>query len=153
MKIRPAQAGDAAAINLLIEAVAPISQQDFGPRGLINFIAPNSIEKIQARIESPDYFTLLCETDDRIVGIITVKTFNKVDQLFVHPDYQRRGVARRLWQEAFASIKARGGVCEITVKSSTMGIPVYQSFGFERSGEKSMIGDITFYPMSLHYDK
>ena len=153
MHIRPANAGDAAAINLLIEAVAPVSQQDFGPSGLINFIAPNSIEKIQARIENPDYFTLLCESDDRVVGIITVKTFNKVDQLFVHPDYQRRGIARRLWQNAFDRIKAKGEACEITVKSSTMGIPVYQSFGFERSGNKGTIGDITFYPMSLHYGK
>lgn len=153
MNIREAIPKDDKAINFLLSEVAAVCHQDFGPNGLVDFMTPNTPEKILERIQSKDSFSLLCEIDNVIVGIITVKDYAKVDQLFVHPEYHRRGIARKLWEKAFAIIEKNTQVSEITVKSSTMGIEVYKRFGFKLAGEKNFSGDITYYPMSLVLDK
>ena len=153
MDIRKATDNDSEAIHDLIAAVAPTCQQDFGPHGLENFLAPNTVEKIQERIQNEDYFSLLCEFENHIVGIITIKNCQEVNQLFVHPVYQRQGIASKLWQQAYAMIKHNAQANEITVRSSTMGVSVYESFGFKRVGEKNCLNDINYYYLSLNLDK
>lgn len=153
MNIRKARPKDAEAIHKLIAEVAPTCQQDFGPNGLENFLSANTIENILERVKTKDYFSLLYEHDKHILGIITIKNHETINQLFVHPQYQKQGIAKELWQQAFSLIKANTQATEISVLSSSVGVPVYKSFGFKLSGDKSIADDITFYPMSLSLNK
>lgn len=52
MAICKATARDAEAIHKLITEVAATCQQDFGPRGLENFLSPNTTAKILERIQN-----------------------------------------------------------------------------------------------------
>src|SRR5688500_11565290 len=142
MNVREAISSDAEAIHHLISEVAPSCHQDFGPRGLVNFITSNTLEKILERIQSRDYLSLLCEIENKVIGIITVKNYEKIDQLFVHPKYWRRGIARNLWQKAFVILKKNAQVSVITVKSSSVGVQVYKCFGFAVAGAKGSSGHI-----------
>lgn len=153
MDIRKAVESDAEKIHLLISAVVPSCQQDFGPKGLANFLAPNTSEKILERIQDEQYFSLLCEIENRLVGIISIKNYDVISQLFIHPDYQGKGIATNLWQEAFSIIKQNSQPAEITVRSSSMGVPVYESFGFKLSGKAGISGDIKYFPMTLSLNK
>ena len=153
MEIRQATPDDAEAISALVQELGPACMEDFGPQGLANFLMPNTPDKTRERLQREDSFSLVCASDTRLVGIITIKQYRKIDQLFVARDYWRCGIATRLWLAALDRIKANEQTDDIHVRSSTAGVPVYQRFGFKIVGEKGFVNDIFYYPMILTLDE
>lgn len=49
--------------------------------------------------------------------------------LYTHPDYRRRGIARRTLELLMKEARSRG-VDRISLETSTMARPLYESFGF-----------------------
>ena len=69
-----------------------------------------------------------------------------ISLLFVDWQYHRRGIARQL----FAYIRNRAlnaGCTEITVHSSPYAVPVYQKFGFIKTGPEQELNGIRYIPM------
>lgn len=122
---------------------------DFDENGWENFLKPNTLEAIQRRLQNREYLTLLCEDGGELAGLITIRLYEKIDQLFVHPGHRRKGVATNLWQEARTICEERSGPKGYWVKSSSMGVPVYRSFGFEVVGERRNQDGISYVPMAL----
>jgi GNAT superfamily N-acetyltransferase len=150
MRIRKAQAEEAEEIRFLImNAVSPHKDEDFSEEGWRRFQEPNSVRLISDRLQSPDYVTFVCQVDETLVGIISVKDCVKIDQLFVDPKHRRRGIAKALWKEAKQVCDSFNRTSEYWVKSSTTGVSTYESFGFLPAGPKRMENGICFYPMAL----
>lgn len=62
-------------------------------------------------------------------GAVDYGQFAYVGLMAVHPNYQRRGIARRLMQHILAGLSARG-MPAVLLDASPKGFPLYQSLGF-----------------------
>ncbi|WP_144394365.1 GNAT family N-acetyltransferase [Pleionea sediminis] len=150
MNIRKATIEDAKEIRaLILTAVQPDSNPDFDKQGQLSFMGPNKLSAIEERINSNDYLTLCCIEKHMIVGIITIYSYNYVYHLFVLPNSRGQGVSRQLWMKAQGICEKMGNGGKYWVKSSTMAIPVYESFGFTHEGGRQIKGGIVYYPMVL----
>lgn len=150
MLIRRAVAEDAQAIHeLIITAVSLHRQEDFDEQGWRRFLAPNTVAEISKRLDDSQYLCLVCMHNDKLAGIITMHNHERIYQLFVHPGIRNQGVARRLWQEAKFLCDRAGNSGFYTVKSSTMAVPVYQSFGFRLTDDRRVDNGIAYYPLEL----
>jgi len=150
MNIRKAKIQDTESIRtLIIKSVDPENNSDFDEQGVRLFYKPNELPAIQSRVKDPDYLTLCYVRDDRIVGIITMYQNEKLYQLFVDPDYTKMGIATKLWNAAKELCLKIGNDNRFWVKSSTIAIPVYQSFGFKLTDGRQVQNGITYYPMVL----
>jgi GNAT superfamily N-acetyltransferase len=72
----------------------------------------------------------------RIIGFATTRAVGRVaelDDLFVDPDWMRRGVARALVHDALARVKA-GGMSRIDVTANPHALAFYEAVGFVVDG-------------------
>lgn len=151
--IKQAQHYDAVEIRaLILDAVKPEDNEDFNEEGKINFLQPNSVDLIEKRIEDNDYLMLCYIKERKIVGLITLYKYEKLDQLFVHPDSRNMKVATKLWRAAKEICARNGNKGKYWTKSSTLAVNVYKSFGFKMDGDKMKQNGITYYPMILKTD-
>lgn len=149
MSIREATAKDANAISTLIRKSGQNGRADFNDMGWESFIEVTSPESIRERLANPEYFTLCYMENANIVGIITMRSWTKVDQLFVDPSMLLYGIARKLWSAARETSQRNVGKRTFTVKSSTSAVPVYEKFGFKVTGECREENGVRFTPMEL----
>ena len=150
MTIRVAQVDDAVEIqSLIIDSVSPHRYEDFDAEGWINFLAPNQLPAIQSRLQSKDYSVFCYISTGDILGIISIFELEKIDQLFVLPSARKMGIAAALWDAARDYCVSQGNARKFWVRSSTLAVPVYESFGFKLSAAREIKNGITFYPMEL----
>ena len=147
--IRLAEIGDAPAIaemsarvlhvHVLPEQPAPARAQ------LLEYF---SAEAIGQRIAA-GHRHHLAVIEGRIAGAIGTRGDAHVHLLFVDLDFQRRGVARALWQAALAACVNAAQPAVITVNSSAYAVPVYRRLGFELASEVTRHDDILATPMTF----
>ncbi|WP_085297587.1 GNAT family N-acetyltransferase [Cognaticolwellia mytili] len=148
MSIREAQVEDTAEIrDLIIKAVEPELNPDFDEEGIKLFYKPNDLSSIKSRILNKDYLTLCFIKDKKIAGLITIHVNEKIDQLFVAPSYRNLKISKKLWEEAKSICFNKGNRNGYWVKSSTVAVPIYESFGFRLDGERQKKNGIIYYPM------
>jgi len=150
MSIRKAQVEDTTEIrDLIIKAVEPELNSDFDEEGIKLFYKPNDLPSIKSRILNIDYLTLCFIQDKKIAGLITIHANEKIDQLFVEPSYRNLKISKKLWEEAKRICFNKGNRRGYWVKSSTVAVPIYESFGFRLDGERQKKNGIIYYPMIL----
>ena len=143
MNIKIARIDDADAIReLIIEAATDCKAVDFDDHGWKTFVSANNIELTKNRIKNPRYFMLCCWLQNQLVGVITICDDEKIDQLFVKKENRGQGIAKKLWEE-FCRVKSVSGK-EYWVRSSTMAVPVYESFGFRVEKSDQILNGIKF---------
>jgi GNAT superfamily N-acetyltransferase len=131
MSIREATINDAKGIqSLILKAAQPETNTDFTREGIAHFKATLELKAIKDRIQNKDYLMLCFIKQDKIVGIIAMYKNEKLSQLFVDPNARKLNIAKQLWLAANVFCIEQGGNGNYWVKSSTMAIPVYESFGF-----------------------
>ena len=126
------------------EFVAP----DYTPHGnafFYTFIEPSNFVQ---RYSVTKNIILKAIADSRIVGMIEIRDVNTVSLLFVKKEFQRRGVAKALFEEALRLIRVRNPrLNEISVHASPFSIPVYEKLGFVGVGEQLEENGIIYLPM------
>jgi putative acetyltransferase len=108
--------------------VRGIAAHDYDP-SQIRAWAPDTIdeEKFGHRRESKA--TWVAEVEDRIAGFSDLAPDGHVDSLYVHPDFQRRGVARALLQ--YVEQQARAiDVRRLYTEASIAARPAFEAVGF-----------------------
>src|SRR5438128_9013724 len=73
--------------------------------------------------------TWVAECELRVAGFSDIEPDGHIDMLYVHPDFQRRGVARTLLSHIEKQARGRGTDCLYTEASITAR-PVFESVGF-----------------------
>lgn len=146
MNIRNANRDDMDNIRQLVLALSHFYLQDKDAELPAWFSASLSREEFSHRIESSDFENYLCENEMGVVGYIAIKNSSHLYHLFVAEDYQRRGVARALWQHARKNLEA-----VVTVRSSVFALPVYKKLGFVESGSLAEKDGILFQPMVFQF--
>ncbi|WP_020680930.1 GNAT family N-acetyltransferase [Marinobacterium rhizophilum] len=77
---------------------------------------------------------LVAEQDGLIQGFIELEPDGHIDCFYVHPNFQRCGVATRLLQRVLDIAQARAQ-CRLYVEASTAARPLFESHGFELLGQ------------------
>lgn len=142
MEIRAAFESDAAVISELIHLVSMqcnFSEIEPCPQWFIESTKPDVLQPL---IVSDDYLWLIAVERGQVTGVLTLFEGNLVKYLFVHPKFQRKGVARALWQKAIPELRS-----EISVRSSLFAVPFYEKRGFKKVGEVKFFNDVSFQTM------
>lgn len=145
MNIRSASLRDATQIQTLVESLAPY-YLDQGMEALPAWFGDTlSLDAFLHRLSAPTFQSYIYEEDGRIVVYISIKDGNHLYHLFVAEEYQRRGIARCLWEHACE----RSNTKQYTLRSSLYAVPFYQRLGFRLSGPIATKEGIVFQPMVL----
>ena len=142
MEIRTALESDAAGISELIQLVSVqcnFSEIEPCPQWFIDSTKPDVLQPL---IVSDDYLWLIAVESGEVTGVLTLFEGNLVKYLFVHPKFQRKGVARALWQRAIPELRS-----EISVRSSLFAIPFYEKREFKKVGEVKFFNGVSFQTM------
>ena len=147
MNFRSAAPSDAQALAGLIHFFQPILTLDPAGTGAEDFMASVSESAEREYIQSPRYDYIIAEEGNEIAGFIAIRDACHLFHLFVAPGFQRKGLARALWNQAHARTLVAGGTTEITVNASLNAVPVYERLGFVQVEEKVEKHGIAFIPM------
>ncbi|PKL85934.1 MAG: GNAT family N-acetyltransferase [Ignavibacteriae bacterium HGW-Ignavibacteriae-1] len=99
ISIRHSKLSDLAEIQrMFVDTISAICKVDYSPEQIK--VWTSSIENTQRWIDklSSQYF-LIAELDNKIVGFASLGNNDYLDFLYVHKDYQRQGIADRLYND------------------------------------------------------
>jgi predicted GNAT family N-acyltransferase len=137
------------AVDVFNEFVAPHYSQE-GVSEFLRYIDPDLMAK---RVKF-NHFVLMAEMDDMLVGIIEVRDFNHISLLFVPREVQRKGIAKRLLNEALQICSQNNpNLSRVSVHSSSNSIEAYEHLGFRSEGSEKLERGIRYVPMILQVNK
>ncbi len=147
--IRHSLVTDASGISKLIASKSEIccfSEATPCPDLYLISLQPQAIEALIASERM--VFLLAAMSDQRIAGVLAIEDKSSIKYFFVHPEHQKMGIGKLLWQ--YASRNEEFGVT-LKVRSSLFAVPVYQRLGFESIGPSSSFNGLHFQSMAtLH---
>jgi putative acetyltransferase len=79
------------------------------------------------RIEE-QYF-ILAKSESQVIGFVSVSLEGYVDLLFTHPDFQQKGIADTLYNQAEKYLQ-KMGVTKLNTHASTISKPFFEKKGF-----------------------
>ncbi|MCI8483834.1 MAG: GNAT family N-acetyltransferase [Lachnospiraceae bacterium] len=86
--------------------------------------------------------------DSRMVGVSSISRDNHVSCVFVDGNYQRKGIATKLFSEVISKLK-RQGTEKIRLNASPYGVPFYHAIGFSDIDTEKVYHGIRYTPMEL----
>jgi putative acetyltransferase len=126
IEIRPYRASDLdEVIELFVRSVREIASMDYTQPQIKAWAKVDRAEWEQARMSRPTWVAI---EDGQVAGFIDLQPNGLIDMLFVHPEFQRQGVATAL----LARVEAEAGEAEMPVLHTYSSITA-QTF-FEVSG-------------------
>ena len=154
ISIRNANPGDLTEMQeLFVNTISTICKNDYSVDQINAWTS--SIENIPRwnnRIAS-QYF-LVADLDNKIVGYASLKNNDYLDLLYVHKDYQKRGIASKLYSEIEKQV-IRNNSTTLHADVSKTAKPFFLNRGFEiiQMQAKKIKGiEIINYKMIKHFD-
>lgn len=138
MDIRRFDARDSAAVlKLFKETILSVNLRDYTKEQCE--VWANSFSEIEAlkeRLEKS--LTYIAEFEGKIVGFGNVNGFGEIDLLYVHKNFQGRGIASAILRKLETDAKSYGFV-ELTTEASITARPFFESKGYQVEVEKIRI--------------
>lgn len=129
ISIRPYVTGDAPALTSLFHAsVRQIGSRDYSA-AQIEAWAPRFIDEQLFGRRCASKSTWVAEILGRIAGFSDLESDGHVDMLYVHPDFERRGVARALLRHVEDLARAKR-LRRLYTEASITARPVFEAVGF-----------------------
>lgn len=149
MRIRSIEEADVPALaRLLRELAEEFIVHESPPEGRVSFLRENDEDGLRGYL-ARGFVYHVAEIDGEIAGFVAVRERSHLFQLFVGKRWQRRGVARALWEVA-RRVACEGGHPGVrTVNASNHAVPVYEALGFVRSAPMQFNKGVYFNPMEL----
>jgi N-acetylglutamate synthase-like GNAT family acetyltransferase len=125
--IRPAKIEDADVLT----KIALISKRSVGYDDAFMAACEAELSVTPAQLQTHEYWVALGDTPCGFVGLEVDAdgTTGKITSLFIHPDWQRRGVGGMLWETVERSAREKG-LMTLRLDSDPDAEPFYQSLGF-----------------------
>jgi ribosomal protein S18 acetylase RimI-like enzyme len=148
MLIRPMSDTDIPAAALLLRRAAEAfilhesSQEDAAA-----FLLDQGEAKLRERIAA-SYVYHVAEVDGTLAGFVGMRERSHVYGLYVDARWQRRGIARRLWETARDAALGPGHPGVFTVNASNYAVQLYEALGFERTAPMQ-VAIVRYNPMRL----
>jgi ribosomal protein S18 acetylase RimI-like enzyme len=151
MLIRPITEADIpAAAALLRRAAEEFILHESTPQNAARFLAEQGEDGLR-RFIAAGYVYHVALVDGELAGFIGIRERSHIYGLYVDKRWQRRGIARRLWDTARAvALAGAAGTHpgEFTVNASNYAVALYEAFGFERTAP-TQVGIVHYNPMRL----
>ena len=129
--VRRAGVADAPGARAVIERAIRGSSRDlYSPEQIEAWAAGGCLEGVRSMIETTAAFVAVSR--GRVVGFSNLDNAD-VDQLYVDPDVDGTGVARKLY-DAVEHDAVEHGVATLTATASLRAIPAFRRFGFVERG-------------------
>jgi GNAT superfamily N-acetyltransferase len=149
MLIRPLHESDLPAIARLFRELAlEFIVHESPPEGAATFLRENDEEGLRGHLARGHVYHV-AEVDREVAGFIAVRERSHLFHMFVGKRWQRRGIARQLWEVARREAIAGGNPGFFTVNSSNYALPVYESWGFVRTAPMQFTKGLYYNPMRL----
>ena len=148
---RPAQENDISTMADLIFSHLPLLQSDPKILPAQDFFDSCSATTQRQHFHAGTHTSWVAVHDDQVIGFITILEPKHLYHLFIDAQFQRRGIAKQLWQLAWRHVQAHPEFSTwdaITVNSSITAVKVYQQFGFELLSERKDVHGLAFYAMA-----
>ena len=141
--------GEEEAVSELVEEVFDgFVAPDLAAEGVAEFKRFISPEALREKAAEGDAFVLTAKDGGDIVGVIAVRDNRHIFLIFVQDDFQRKGVAKRLFSMALERCRRDNpGLAGITVNSSPYAVPIYESLGFVPTEPERVKNGIRHTPM------
>lgn len=144
MKVQPFSISDRSEVALLFrETVTYINSKDYSPDQIETWVkAVDDEEAFGKRLLSS--IALVGRIGDKIVGFTNLLEDGHLDCLYVHKDFQRKGVASALLQAI--ETRARESSCNVMrTDASKTALPFFEQNGFVLVREQSVVfNGVTF---------
>jgi putative acetyltransferase len=127
--IRPYAAIDASTLTSLFRSsVREIASRDYTASQIREW-APDHIDETRFGQKCASRATWVAEVEGRLAGFSDLEPDGRVDMLYVHPDFQRRGVARALLKHVEEAARA-AALRRLHTEASVTARPVFEAMGF-----------------------
>jgi GNAT superfamily N-acetyltransferase len=142
--------GQETEISLFIKKVydefVAIDYPDEGNRFFYEWIEPAKIAERQQKGRT----ILVAKSGDEIAGMIEIRGNDHISLLFVGKEYQKQGIAKKLFNRALKSCLHKDpGLEKFQVHASPYSLEVYKALGFRLAGELTQTNGILYYPMEM----
>lgn len=132
------------------EFIAPGYSQE-GIEEFKKYVYPDALGH---RIRNTDNFAILTMDEEQVVGVIEVRAYNHISLLFVRKEYHKKGIAKRLMQQAIEKCKQYNPSLKmINVNSSPYAVEIYRRMGFVQTDMEQVLNGIRFIPMECPYSQ
>ena len=138
--LRPAKPDDLKELQeLFINTISEVCIKDYTPIQIKVWIS--SVDNVQrwTHILISQFF-IIAEFENQIVGFASLENYNYVDFLYVHKNYQRRGIADRLYAEIEKEAIEKG-VTVLQSHVSKTALPFFDKKGFKVLKEHIKVRD------------
>ncbi len=95
------------------------------------------------RLNDTAFMHWVCVHESQVIGYIAMKNKNHLYHLFVAQEHQGQGIAKQLWATAMEACVSP----TYTLRSSLFAVPVYESFGFVKTGSVDVKEGVQFQAM------
>jgi putative acetyltransferase len=138
MNIRPATGEDINDLSLLYHnTITFVNAKDYSPSQTQAWASTSARKSALLKRVDTQVFLVAVSDDQQLIGFITYDPVGYLDMLYVDKDFQRKGVAQKLWD----NIKERAvndGIKKITTDASITALPFFKRQGFELVKEQQV---------------
>ena len=115
------------------------------------FKEEHSYDKIQEQHSNYELELWGCFEDENIVGIIGVKNSNNICMLYIDESYQRKGIAKCLFNMIYDKSKLNKSLDKLTVISPLFCVDIFYKLGFVSDGTEQKFNGVgvSVIPMSI----
>lgn len=122
-------------IEIFLRAICEVSSRDYSPGQIEAWAKVEDRDKWGARRLSRP--TWIAEIDGKAAGFADLTADGCLDMMFVHPEFQRRGVASRLLARA-QDEAGKLGIDEIHTEASLTARPFFEARGFQVAARQAV---------------
>lgn len=138
------------AMELAFQTFLKYEAREYGEEGIKSFSTFITDTMLKNFFLLGEYKMFIAETDNKIIGLISLRSGNHISLLFVDEKYHRMGIGKALVSYVLNYLSMSTHFNKITVNASPYGIPFYHEIGFKDMGPLTKKDGIIYTPMELY---
>lgn len=138
------------AMELAFRVFLKYEAMEYGPEGIRNFAEFVTDESLKKLFLQGSYLLFVAVENEKIIGLVSLRSGNHISLLFVDQEYHRRGVGTSLVKYLQSYMLMYTRQQKLTVNAAPYGIPFYHKIGFRDTGYETKRDGIIYTPMEFY---